>query len=327
MKKIYLSILLLLFLLSPSFGQDVTTVEAKTDSIADNLDLEAVASIFGEAKDLEDFEKKLNDPELQISNLDLSNDGNVDYLRVVETSEEETHVIVIQAVIGKDEYQDVATIDVEEDEKGNKTVQVVGDVYMYGPNYIIEPVYVAPPPVVLFLFAPVYVAYRSPYYWGYYPPYFRPWPPRPIYAYHRHVHVHVNVHNTYRRTNVRYSSRSVHIQKNVSRNAYKTRYPNRSYNNRHSNSVNTRNASRTRNTNKSTNRQVQKDWKPSSDRNKSNNRSTQAKPKTRQAQPKQNNRAKSQTQQRQQSKPRSTQQQRPKQQRSKPIRSPRGRRR
>jgi hypothetical protein len=81
------SLFFLLFIALPSFAQDVTTITASSDDVSDNLDLEAVASIFGESKDLEDFEKRLNDPKTQISNLDLNNDGEVDYLRIMETSE------------------------------------------------------------------------------------------------------------------------------------------------------------------------------------------------------------------------------------------------
>lgn len=51
-------------------------------------------------KNLEDFENKINDPKTQISNLYLNKDYQVDYLRIVETSENERHLIVIQAVIG-----------------------------------------------------------------------------------------------------------------------------------------------------------------------------------------------------------------------------------
>ena len=109
------SLFFLLFIALPSFAQDVTTITASNDDISDNLDLEAVASIFGESKDLEDFEKRLNDPKTQISNLDLNNDGEVDYLRIMETSENNVHSISIQAVIGKDQYQEVAVIDVEKD--------------------------------------------------------------------------------------------------------------------------------------------------------------------------------------------------------------------
>lgn len=44
-------------------AQDVTTVEATDSDISENLDLEAVASVFGESENLEDFEKRLNDPD------------------------------------------------------------------------------------------------------------------------------------------------------------------------------------------------------------------------------------------------------------------------
>ena len=75
-----------------AISQDVTTIQANSEDISDSLDLEAVASIFGESKDLEDFEKRLNDPKIQILNLDLNNDGEVDYLRVMETvSEKDLH--------------------------------------------------------------------------------------------------------------------------------------------------------------------------------------------------------------------------------------------
>jgi len=134
--KTIIGILIIVFLVATGSvnAEDVTTVEATDTDISDNLDLEAVASLFGEAKDLEEFEKKLNDPDTQISNLDLNEDGEVDYLRVTETSKGDTHLVTIQAVIGKDQYQDVATIDVEKKGKDETQVQVVGDVYMYGPS-------------------------------------------------------------------------------------------------------------------------------------------------------------------------------------------------
>lgn len=50
-------ILLFVFTGWKTFAQDVTTIIANSDDISDNLDLEAVASVFGESKDLEDFEK------------------------------------------------------------------------------------------------------------------------------------------------------------------------------------------------------------------------------------------------------------------------------
>lgn len=69
----------------------------------------------------------------------------MDYLRVIETADNNRHLVVIQAVLAKDIYQDVASIFVEKDEKNQITVQVVGDEYIYGENYIIEPVYIYRP--------------------------------------------------------------------------------------------------------------------------------------------------------------------------------------
>ena len=94
------------------FAQEKTTVTAKNSDISDNLDLRAVATVFGDASNLEDFERRLNDPKTQISNLDLNNDNYVDYLRVIETVEGNVHLVVVQAVLEKDVFQDVATIEV-----------------------------------------------------------------------------------------------------------------------------------------------------------------------------------------------------------------------
>ena len=66
-------------------GQNRTIVNATNSEISDNLDLRVVASIFGDSNNLQDFERRLNDPKLQISNLDLNNDNQVDYLRVIES--------------------------------------------------------------------------------------------------------------------------------------------------------------------------------------------------------------------------------------------------
>ncbi len=212
-------------------AQDVTTIQANNEDISDNLDLEAVASIFGESKDLEDFEKRLNDPDTQISNLDLNNDGEVDYLRVMETgTEKNVHTISIQAIIGKDQYQEVATIDVKKDSKGKEQVQVMGNVEMYGPNYYITPVYPVVPVFFTFFWMATYHPWHSPWYWGYHPPYFRPWRPYPPYRYRSNVHVHINVHNSYNRTNVRINNNNVNI--NNKNNSYFKNNPNKSFDKR-----------------------------------------------------------------------------------------------
>ena len=227
----FIFLLIVLFIVPQTLlGQDVTTVTANSEDISDNLDLEAVASIFGASKDLEDFEKRLNDPNTQISNLDLNNDGEVDYLRVMETADGNVHTISIQSVIGKDQYQEVATIVVEKDSKGATEVQVVGNVDMYGPNYYITPVYPVVPVFFTLFWVAAYRPWYSPWYWGYHPPYFRPWRPYPSYRYRSNVHVHINVHNSYHRTNVSINNR-VNVN-NTRNNAYFKNNPDKSFNKR-----------------------------------------------------------------------------------------------
>ena len=281
MNKTIGTVLLILFLgVGNVYANDVTTVKAKDDDISENLDLKAVASIFAESKDIEDFEKKLNDPETQISNLDLNEDGEVDYLRVMETSKGDTHLVTIQAVIGEDQFQDVATIDVEKKGKDQTQIQVVGDVYMYGPGYIIEPVYVHPPVIYLFFWGAFYRPWHSPFYWGHYPPYYRPWRPYPSYRYRKNVNIHINVNNSYRYTSVRKSKTSIELNRKQRRNDLGAKHPNRSFNKRNKKVNNQQGIGRNKKTTrpavqnapKSTGKKVQKDWKPTY--KKSGNKST-----------------------------------------------------
>ena len=278
MKKLFGSLLVVLLIaVTNLLAQDVTTVKAKDTDISDNLDLEAVASVFGDSENLEEFEKKLNDPETKISNLDLNEDGEVDYLRVVETSKGKTHLVTIQAVIEKDQYQDVATIDIEKDSKGKTQVQVVGDVYMYGPGYIVEPVYVHQPVIFVFFWGPVYSPWRSPFFWGYYPPYYHPWRPYPRHRYRRNVNVHINVNNSYRHTSVRKSKTSIELQKKSRRNDFGAKNPNKSFAKRNEGVKNRQelnqkrerpktNNPKSNNVKKPAGKQVRKDWKPASEK-------------------------------------------------------------
>lgn len=216
------------------------TVVAQNYDISDNLDLQAVASIFGESKDLEDFERKLNDPSMQISNLDLNNDNYVDYLRVVEVGEGDVRVIVIQAVLGQDMFQDVATIEMERQRNKTVQVQIVGNSYIYGPNYIYEPYYYATPVFFDMFWLTTYRPYYSPWYWGYYPTYYSYWRPMPVFRYHSHVYGHINHRNRYSYTDNRRLVRADRVYSNVRGNALERQSPSRSFASRNDNMTNRR---------------------------------------------------------------------------------------
>lgn len=181
-------------------AEQTVTVNAKSSDISEDLDLKSVANLFGEVKDLEDFETELNNPERHLSNLDLNGDGQVDYLRVIELTEDSKHLVVIQAVLAEDIYQDVATIYVEKKGEKGMSVQVIGDEYIYGSNYIIEPVYIYRPIIYDWFWGPYWTCWHSPYYWGYYPygwGYYGVWT-HPVYVEHIYVYHHDHCCCSYR---------------------------------------------------------------------------------------------------------------------------------
>lgn len=232
---IVLSLLTTTFL----FAQNRTTVTANNSDISDNLDLRAVASIFGDSNSLEDFERRLNDPRTQISNLDLNRDNQVDYLRVIETIEGNTHLVVIQSVLGRDIFQDVATIEIERDRNNSIQVQVVGDVFMYGNNYIYEPVYAYNPIIYNTFFVPNYRPYCSSWYWGYYPSFFVAWAPCATFTYYNYINIHINHHHYYNIVNYRRCGLAYNNYFTGRRaNGFERLYPNRSFIHRNSGFVN-----------------------------------------------------------------------------------------
>ena len=278
MKTIYL-IFIAMFVSASVFSQEQaeTTAIAPVSEQGENLELSAVLDLFKDAKDLEDFEKQLNDEKVGINNLDLNNDSTIDYIRVVEKSEGNYRVIILQAVLGENQFQDVATINVEKVSEEEVKVQCQGDEEIYGENYYVEPeptvhVHVHLWPIWGVMYAPHYSYYHSPYYWRYYPTYWHPYRPVPYTTYSGRTVVVVN-----RGVYVR-SRRPVVVRPPVYRRTYSSRTvvrTNPRYNNgRPSNGNNARpnNGSNTSNRNNSGNTSTRQN---NSTNTRQNNSSTQ----------------------------------------------------
>ena len=242
MKKLTTLLMTLMLMSTALWADETVTVSANSSDISEGLDLKVVAKLFAEAKNLEEFETMLNNPDSAFCNLDLNGDGQVDYLRVVETGEGSKRLIVLQAVLAKDIYQDVASIYVEKDEAQNEVkVQIVGDEYVYGTNYIIEPVYVYRPVIYDWFWGPYWVAWRSPWYWGYYPNWWyvhncwaHDWYWHHCYAWHHHHH-----HCSFR------PGRTIHagyhdLHRGVTRRDYAVAHPDRAFVQRNSGMTNAR---------------------------------------------------------------------------------------
>ena len=224
--------MLSVFLTAAVFAQGKTSVYAANSDISDNLDLKAVASIFGDSKDLEDFEYRLNDPNIKISNLDLNNDNMVDYLRVIEMVQDNTHLVVLQSVLQEDVYQDVATISVSKKNNRQVHVQIIGDPYMYGSNYIYEPVYFVRPVLYSNFWVNNYRPYRSYYRWNNYPTFFTYWNPYGYSHYHQNIYAHLNHNNYYNYSTNIYNTNVNNYYRKYRNNGYEQKYPNRDFKHR-----------------------------------------------------------------------------------------------
>jgi hypothetical protein len=179
----------------------------------DNLDLQGVLELFKKSASPEDFEKALNTQNNEVNNLDLNNDNETDYIRVVDHSQDEAHALVLQVPVNETEAQDVAVIELEKNGAESADLQIVGDEDFYGKDYIIEAGNEIPPPppagpamkstvivnvwawpCVRFIYAPAYVIWVSPWHWRYYPVWWSPW--KPVYWHVHHMHV-IRYHHPY----------------------------------------------------------------------------------------------------------------------------------
>lgn len=229
----------------------------------DNFDLYGALDLFKSASSLEDFEKKLNEENNQVNNLDLNEDGDVDYILVVDNKDGDAHAIQLQIAVSETETQDIAAIEVEKTGAESADLQIVGDEELYGDDYIVEATEATKTetktgstteqkwqkfnpsvvivnvwlwPSVRFIYAPAYVVWRSPYHWRYYPVWWKPWHPvawrvhharavRYHHPYYHCVHAHrvARAHVVYHAH--RRSSASVHRRNEAAHQRHAANHP------------------------------------------------------------------------------------------------------
>lgn len=195
------------------------------------LDLHAVAAAFAEARSVQEFENLLNSSRYMINNLDLNGDGYIDYLRVIETRQGYYHALLIQACVAPSLFQDVATLVVER--RSNALyVEVIGDPYLYGYNYIVRPVFVNRPPLWDVFGRPSYNPWRSPYHYGYCPSHYQRM--RPVYLTHYQAYVSTYLKNHHYCHVCEYPAHIFYkdyhgLVKPHSRNDYRDQHPDKSF--------------------------------------------------------------------------------------------------
>lgn len=212
-------------LAAPLQAQEQNDVDS-TGLPGDHFSLEAALDLFKQSSSLEDFEKRLNEEDNPANNLDLNEDGQIDYVRVVDRMDGDVHAIVLQAPVSEAESQDVAVIELEKTGAESAVLQILGDEDVFGEQVIAEPVgeegvespkgrggpavHLAPDaiivnvwlwPSVRYMYRPAYVVYVSPWRWGLYPAWWRPFRPRPWGLYHARIRpyrAHYHVVTTHR---------------------------------------------------------------------------------------------------------------------------------
>ncbi len=227
----------------------------------DNLNLYAVLDIFQNSATIEKFEELLNSEDTKINNLDLNNDGKVDFIKVKTEKEGDNFMFVLQDELKENDQQDVAVIFVNKEKNNKISLEIVGDENLHGKNYVVEPnslsdtsttinpvyngdekvvktrtqVSTVTIPVVSYLYSSVYWPYSTPYHYGYHPHYFRPWTPLYFNIYYRnHYHYYNNYHRPsyYPRHYTNYYPRrntSVIVINNTRNGNYKNTYNGNTY--------------------------------------------------------------------------------------------------
>jgi len=177
--------------------------ESQSDSTGlpgDDFSLDGALELFQKATSVEQWEQWLNDQNQHVNNLDLNQDGEVDYIKVTDQSLGNDHALVLQVPISESESQDIAVIELSKVNSDSAVIQIIGDEDLYGEEMVIEPsieyeqefkkikgpalesyriykrcINVWMWPCVQFIYRPIYQPWVSPYYWHHYPPYWKPW--------------------------------------------------------------------------------------------------------------------------------------------------------
>ncbi|HNP53615.1 MAG TPA: hypothetical protein PKK69_03335, partial [Ferruginibacter sp.] len=111
MKKIGL-LTLASCLLASTYAQDPATADS-TGLPGDQFSLPGALSLFKSSASPEAFEKALNEENNHVNNLDLDNDGQTDYVQVIDQSSENMHAFILRVAVSESESQDIAVIELE----------------------------------------------------------------------------------------------------------------------------------------------------------------------------------------------------------------------
>ena len=167
------------------YKPSTVSVTPEVANLGDNLNLQALGELVKNSTSAQDIEDKLNSPN-SINNLDLDNDGNVDYIKVTEYGSGNQRGFSFTVDLANSQSQEIATIEVNQGNDGAQ-MNVHGNQSLYGSGAHYQSHYSLTDLMIMhYLFAP-HVYYHSPYRYGYYPRYYHPYRSSPYNSYRTRV--------------------------------------------------------------------------------------------------------------------------------------------
>ncbi|MBK9270085.1 MAG: hypothetical protein IPM48_00675 [Saprospiraceae bacterium] len=121
------------------FNISFLIAQDSTGLAGDHFSLEAALEMFKKAGSPEEFEKLINEENNKVNNLDLNEDGQVDFVKVNEYQDGDVRLFVLSVDVSEKETQDIAVIELEKTGEESAVVQIIGDEAIFGESQIIEP--------------------------------------------------------------------------------------------------------------------------------------------------------------------------------------------
>jgi len=157
---------------SDSYDANITVAS----DASEGLDLKALTAMIKKIKNGEELEKELNKKN-GVNNLDLDEDGKVDYIKVKEYGgQNDSYGFSLTTEPAKGEVQEIASIEIQK--KGdNAEVEVRGNENVYGRGHYYRENHFWRNMFLMSYFTRGFGMWHSPYYHGYYPSYYRGYSP------------------------------------------------------------------------------------------------------------------------------------------------------
>lgn len=190
-------------------------------NFGDGLDLQSLGELVKTSNSAADIENKLNQPN-SINNLDLDENGEVDYIKVSEYGSGNSRGFSFSIDAPDGSKQDIANVDVTNaGQQVNMNIQ--GNQQLYGAPVSYQSSFSASDVILMHYLFSYHRPYYSPYHYGYYPSYYRPY--RSVGHSTYRTRTYSTTRTTYKRSNPYNNTRTYSNSK-----SYSPKYANKSKN-------------------------------------------------------------------------------------------------